>query len=230
MTEAVHCAGCALSCDWCDYEVSCPRTGTRAVAVACQLAWESTIYICRTSRPWISYVVIFRGARKTWTIWETWAAWNLGPVACFLPVHHCLDWLGTGSREPGSSSLAPLGGWDWSWVFESSPETTRKAAKRWGSHSAAFQEENIPNGTPQAVLVLGQVPCCSGPAFTTHTGVSLDSGICGDLRRYSRPSTQKYSPAANPRQGTGDIWSTRFMGLFAGHFGSLGLKALSGRT
>lgn len=104
MTEAVHCADCALSCDRCDYEVSCPRTGTRAVAVACQLAWESTIYICRTSRPWISYVVIFRGARKTWTIWETWAAWNLGPVACFLPVHHCLDWLGTGSWEPGSSS------------------------------------------------------------------------------------------------------------------------------
>lgn len=55
------------------YTFNCPKMDTHAVGVAYQLAWQTKICIFRTSRPCLSYLVTFSGARDTWTIEVTWA-------------------------------------------------------------------------------------------------------------------------------------------------------------
>lgn len=232
MTEAVLlCAGCTLNCDQCAYEESCSRMGTRAVGVACQLVWEPTICIFRNSRPCVSYLVTFRGARKIWTTQVTWAACSLCPVSCFLRVHHCLDWLGTGSWEPESSSLALLGGWDWSWVFVSSPETTRKAAKRWGIHSTALQGKKRTHWRSTSCSGAGTSALLQwGCLHNTYRSKPGERHLRGpeEVLSFQALRSTVLQPSQSKAQETSEAQGS--WAMLAGHLSSLGLKALRGRT
>lgn len=154
---------------------------------------------------------------------------SLQPRSCgFLPVHHCLDRLGTRSWEPGSSSLAPLGGWDWSWVFVSSPETIWKAAKRWDSHSAAFQEKKHihwhSTGCPGAgTSALLQWDCL----HNTYRSKPGERHLWGPEEVFSSQALRStvLQPSQSKAQETSEVQGS--WAILAGHFSSLGLKALS---
>lgn len=182
----------------------------------------------------------FSGARDSGTIQVTWVDWSPGPVACKLPVHHHQDWLGTGDWEsgsleawkPGSSSLPSLGelgkNLDILELRVLQLQELQPSGNCWAGHqevrrpsSTLAREEMNPSapqrlsqcfaGTPRWCLAASQPPaqCMQGWAWGEASVGNWGDGLL-------LPSIRKYSPAAIPKQGTGDTWNTKLAGCDRG--------------